>query len=103
GTPASNDIVSHPKVKKLRGDMIMADIKTDTDRLRDAEKIIREKNRELLDYRKTVQRLTQEQDDAATIRENIYKIAAHDAEPPEWLAREGRAGARGVPATIWSD
>src|ERR1700728_985122 len=81
----------------------MHERKTDTDRLRDAEMIIRQKNAELLDYKKTVARLTEEGDDARTVRENIYRIAENDPDPPQWLAREGRAGARGVPATIWSD
>jgi hypothetical protein len=71
--------------------------------LDDAMAIIREKNKALLSYKKQVDGLTKEQDDARTVRENIYKIAAYDPEPPEWTVREGRAGARGVPATIWSD
>lgn len=65
--------------------------------------LIRQKNAELHEQRKTITRLTQDHDDARTVRENIYKIAAYDPEPPEWTVREGRAGARGVPATIWSD
>lgn len=77
--------------------------KTDLERLHDAEKLIREKNSLLLDQKRTIARLTEDGDDAHTIRENIYKIAGYDPDPPEWLAREGRAGARGVPATIWSD
>ena len=71
--------------------------------LADAMTIIREKNREILEQKKQIAALRQEELDAKNVRENIYKIAAHDAEPPQWLVREGRAGARGVPATIWSD
>src|ERR1035437_7269634 len=77
--------------------------KTDADKLHDAMSIIRQKNAELLDQRRTITRLTEEHDDAKTIREKAYKIAAYDPDPPEWTVREGRAGARGVPATIWSD
>src|SRR6266404_9815290 len=77
--------------------------KSDTERLNDAQAIIRQKNTELLDAKRTIARLTEESDDAKTVRENIYKIAAYDPDPPEWTVREGRAGARGVPATIWSD
>ena len=73
------------------------------DQLQDAMKLLREKNAQLLDQKRTIIQLQEESDDAQTIRENIYKIAAHDADPPEWLAREGRAGARGIPITIWSD
>jgi hypothetical protein len=77
--------------------------KTIEEQLIDAQKIIREKNAQLIDTKKTIARLTEDGDDAQTIRENIYKIAAYDPEPPEWLAREGKAGARGVPIALWSD
>ncbi len=77
--------------------------KTAEEQLADAMAIIREKNKILFDNKKQIETLTKEQDSARTVRENIYKIAAYDPDPPEWLAREGRAGARGVPSTIWSD
>jgi len=77
--------------------------KSTQDQLNDALSIIREKNRILTENKKQIEALTKDTDDAKTIRENIYKIAAYDPEPPEWTVREGRAGARGVPATIWSD
>jgi hypothetical protein len=80
-----------------------AERKTDAEKLADAVAIIRQKNAELLDAKRTITRLTEEGDDARTIRENIYKIAAYDPDPPEWTVREGRAGARGVPVTVWSD
>ncbi len=82
---------------------MVAPLKTVGDQLRDATDIIKKKNAELLVARKLIESLSKEQDDAKTVRENIYKIAAYDPEPPEWMVREGRAGARGVPATIWSD
>jgi hypothetical protein len=75
--------------------------KTTEDQLADAMAIIREKNRILIDNKKQIEQLTK--DHAKTVRENIYKIAAYDPEPPEWTPREGRAGSRGVPSTIWSD
>src|SRR5258708_2455482 len=78
-------------------------LKTDAEKLHDANELIRKKNAELLEQRRTIETLRKEEDDAKTSRENIYKIAAYDPEPPEWTVREGRAGARGVPATIWSD
>jgi hypothetical protein len=74
-----------------------------TKQLSDANSLLRDKNKLILLQKKNVEALQKEHDDARTIRENIYKIAAHDADPPEWTVREGRAGARGVPATIWSD
>ena len=77
--------------------------KSEQEKLADAMAIIREKNKLLVEQKKQIELLTKEGDDAKTIRENIYKIAAYDPTPPEWTVREGRAGARGVPATIWSD
>src|ERR1035437_1522240 len=77
--------------------------KTDAEKLHDAMAIIRQKNGELLDQRRMITRLNEEHDSAKTIREKAYKIAAYDPDPPQWTVREGRAGARGVPATIWSD
>lgn len=77
--------------------------KSDQEQLADAMAIIREKNKLLVENKKLIESLTGERDDAKTIRENIYKIAAYDPDPPEWTVREGLAGARGVPSTIWSD
>jgi hypothetical protein len=71
--------------------------------LADAMALIREKNKLLLVQKKNIEQLQGEQDDARTIRENIYKIAAHDPDPPSWLKRASRGSTRGVPATIWSD
>jgi len=77
--------------------------KTDADRLQDAMLIINQKNAEIAAQRKTIIALQKSDDTARIIRENIYKIAAYDPEPPEWLVREGVSGHRGTPATIWSD
>ena len=78
-------------------------LKTDAERLADAASIIRQKNKDLREQKQLIESLRKEHDDARSIRENIYRIAAYDPDPPEWTVREGRAGARGVPATIWSD
>ncbi len=80
-----------------------APLKTDAEKLADAIDLLRKKNTELTEQRRLVDSLREERDNVKTIRENIYKIAAYDPDPPEWTIREGRAGARGVPATIWSD
>ncbi len=77
--------------------------KTEAEKLNDALDIIRAKNNELRDNRRLIESLRKEDDTAQRIRENIYKIAAYDPDPPEWLIRDGVAGARGTPATIWSD
>jgi hypothetical protein len=77
--------------------------KTVNDQLADAMEIIRQKNRELNEQKKTIQELRKEDDTAAKIREKIYGIAAYDPDPPTWLVREGSSGKRGTPSTMWSD
>ena len=78
--------------------------KTDADKLRDAEEIIRRKNAELTSNKHTIAQLHRDNDTAETIRQRIYALSAHDPEPPKWLAgRGGPSGHRGVPITIWSD
>lgn len=77
--------------------------KTEREQLDDAMRLLREKNTALVAAKRQIEALTKEQDDAEKVRENIFRIAAYDPDPPEWTVREGRAGARGVPATIWSD
>lgn len=77
--------------------------KTVEAQLADAMDIIKQKNAEIVLQKKTIQQLSKSDETARTIRENIWKIAAYDPDPPEWLVREGQTGHRGTPATIWSD
>lgn len=78
--------------------------KTDTDRLADAEDLIRKRNAENTDLRKTIKVIRQENDTAEKIRTDIFRLAAHSPEPPTWLASKGGPdGSRGAPMTIWSD
>ena len=44
-----------------------------------------------------------DEESAAAIREQIWKLEAHDPEPPEWLLREGKGGSRGMPVLFASD
>lgn len=80
---------------------------TDEARLRrqlhDAMGLIRDKNKLILAQKREIEELQGEADDARRIRENIFRIAAHDAAPPSWLKRASGSSTRGVPATIWSD
>ncbi len=50
-----------------------------------------------------VKNLQREADTAEAIRREIYKIAEHSPEPPEWLIKEGAAGMRGMPSYFNSD
>jgi hypothetical protein len=81
-----------------------ARIKTDADRLRDAQDIIRQKNGELVSARKMLNALHKDHDTAEKIRQEIFGLSAHTVAPPDWLAGiGGRPGSRGAPIAIWSD
>ena len=77
--------------------------KTTEEYLKDAEEIIRKKQAEILGLIRSVRSLERENDTADAIRREIYGLSARSPEPPEWVLREGRAGSRGGPVTIWSD
>lgn len=79
-------------------------VKTTDDRLRDAEEIIRKKNAEIVDHKRTIAQLHREEDSAEKIREEIFALAAHSPEPPAWLSGRGVPnGERGGPLCILSD
>jgi hypothetical protein len=82
----------------------MPKIKTDADRLFDAEEIVRRKNIELTDAKRVIADLRREADTAEAIRQEIFKISAHSLSPPEWITGKGiKNGERGGPLTVWSD
>jgi hypothetical protein len=82
----------------------MAATKTAADRLKDAEEIIRRKNLEIADNNRTINRLQRDADTAEAIRQEIWNLAAHPADPPKWLTGHGiKSGERGCPITVWSD
>jgi hypothetical protein len=84
--------------------MPSAPVKTDADRLLDADEIIRRKNAEIVVNRATIKRLHQENDTAEAVRQRVYGLAARDPEPPVWLTgKGGHSGHRGCPVTCWSD
>jgi hypothetical protein len=47
--------------------------------------------------------IKKENETAETIRRKIFNLSERSPDPPEWTLREGSAGHRGVPVTIWSD
>ena len=84
--------------------MPSAPTKTVLDQLHDAQEIIRKKNAQEVDYKRTIARLQREEDTAEKIREEIWQLAAHDPEPPAWLiGKQGKLGSRGCPIVAWGD
>ena len=78
--------------------------KTDADRLRDAEELIRIKNRENLEQKRQIRLLQREEDTAEKIRRVIWNLAEHNPDPPAWVnGKGGNIGARGCPLTVCSD
>lgn len=55
------------------------------------------------DLRRQLREAQREEDSAAKIREEIWKLEAHDPEPPEWLCKNGTNGFRGMPLLFASD
>lgn len=82
----------------------MRTLKTVNDYLADAEDIIRKKNSEIADLRRTVKQIRKDNDTAEAIRQEIFGIAAHSPAPPEWITgKKVKNGSRGGPLTVWSD
>lgn len=78
--------------------------KTETDRLRDAEEIIRKKNIELGALKRTIKGFQDSRDTTEAIRQEIWNLSAHDLQPPEWISgKHVSNGERGGPITMWSD
>lgn len=72
--------------------------------LLEAEEVVRHKNAELADQRRTIARLHRENDTAEAIRREIFGLAAHTPEPPAWLTGKGiKHGERGGPVLMCSD
>ena len=78
--------------------------KTPLDYLADAEDIIRKKNLEINDLRRTIAAIRKDNDTAEAIRQEIFGLAAHTPEAPKWLSGKGvKNGERGGPVLMLSD
>ncbi len=55
------------------------------------------------DLRRQVKELQREEETAAKIREEIWKLEGHDPNPPEWTVKLGKNGFRGMPTLFASD
>ena len=79
-------------------------LKSDAERLADAQELIRKKNLQEIDLKRTIVQLQREEDSAEKLRQEMWGLAAHNPVPPTWLTgKGGKIGGRGCPITIWSD
>lgn len=69
----------------------------------DEARVEREKDEEIKYLRKALKDATHEGDTAEKIREQIYKLAGIDADPPKWLVKRDGVKDSGAPVTLWSD
>lgn len=58
---------------------------------------------EISDLKARVKELEREEETAAAIREQIWKLEAHDPNPPKWIVGTGHTGFRGMPMLFASD
>lgn len=77
--------------------------KTDKDRLRDAEEIIRQKQARLVLLEKDLRLIQRSNDSAEKVRKEIYDLKEVSPEPPKWLIKARDPKSSGVPVAILSD
>lgn len=58
---------------------------------------------EIADLKRRIKELEHEEETAAAIREQIWKLEAHEPNPPEWTFKQGTNGFRGMPMLLASD
>lgn len=79
-------------------------MKTAENYIDEARELLRKKEAEIGALKAEVSRIRQDNDSAEAIRQEIWGLAAHSPEPPEWLTGKGvKNGARGGPCMIISD
>jgi hypothetical protein len=78
--------------------------KTEADQLADAMEIIRKKNLENNDLRRTLEQARRDGDTADAIRQEIWGLSAYRPVIADWtVGKGGKIGMRGCPVTFWSD
>lgn len=90
-----NESMGRTKVReaKKRGLMAQSVIRDPAEKLKT----------ENADLRRQVKELQHEEETAAAIREQIWKLEAHDPNPPSWTFKQGTNGFRGMPMLLASD
>src|SRR6266480_3505538 len=81
-----------------------AKTKTNEARYHDALELIRQKNAEIVDLKRTLTQIRRENDTAEKIRQEVFGLATHTCEPPAWTTDiRSKKSTRGTPLTRWSD
>jgi hypothetical protein len=78
-------------------------LKSDADRLADAENIIRQKHSRVLTLEKALRDRTRENDSAEKLRREIFGLSEYTRTPPVWLEQEHKGKTTGVPLIMASD
>jgi hypothetical protein len=82
----------------------MVKLKTDAEKVQDANEIIRKQISEIRDYKRQIADLQVVGDTADEVRQMYFDIAKYDPTPPDWISgKGGKIGSRGCPITVWSD
>jgi hypothetical protein len=77
--------------------------KTDTERLRDADEVIRLRGREITELKASLRANIRHNDTVEETRKVIYGLKEIDATPPTWAVRERAAKSSGIPVAPLGD
>lgn len=77
--------------------------RTDKELLKDAENIIRLKQKEIVILRRDLNRRLDAGDSAEKVRKEIFDLAEYSPEPPEWLNQEPGKSSSGIPLVSLND
>jgi predicted phosphodiesterase len=77
--------------------------KSDTEKLADAEMILRQKGQRIVLLERELRQTKADQINAETVRREIHKLGEVDPEPPKWLLKDHKTHSSGVPVIPLSD
>jgi predicted phosphodiesterase len=92
-----------PRAAKKATDMPAKPIKTEKERLADADVIIRQKLDRIRLLERENKQIKRDNDSAEAIREEIFKLSRLSPDPPKWALHQHDTKLPGVPMAIWSD
>ena len=82
----------------------MRALKSDVEKVQDANEIIRKLLKEQRELKREIVDLQAVGDTADEVRQMYFDIAKYNPTPPTWISgKGGRIGSRGCPITVWSD